>query len=91
MSTICCCDRSICTTLRVLFFVAVFALPLEAEEQRPAVADGPSDKPHMRAAVSGTSIGGYIDHELFWNDEKRLAINIVSSPLFMAKSTIAFT
>ena len=71
MSTICCCDRSICTTLRVLFFAAVFALPLKAEEQRPAVADGPSDKPHMRAAVSGTSIGGYIDHELFWNDEKK--------------------
>ena len=51
--------------------VASMALPLAAQEARPAVADGPSDKPHLRASTGGTAIGGYIDHELFWNEKKK--------------------
>ena len=71
MSIILRCDRLLCNTLRAVFFSGLLALPLAAQDRRPAVADGPSDKPHVRTAGRGTSLGGYIDHELFWNKKKK--------------------
>ena len=49
--------------------IGAIASPLLAEE-RPGVPSGVYDKPHIRAG-KGTIIGGYIDHELFWNDNKK--------------------
>jgi hypothetical protein len=60
----------ICRSVQALVFIAAVAAPLAAQN-RPAVAGGPSDKPHLRESARGTVIGGYIDHELFWNDEKK--------------------
>ena len=44
--------------------------PAPAEE-RPTVPGGTYDKPHIANAGKGTVVGGYIDHELFWNDKKK--------------------
>lgn len=38
--------------------------------QRSAVPGGVYDKPYL-TSESSTAIGGYIDHELFWNDNKK--------------------
>ena len=71
MSHILCRGSLICNVLLALLFSYLSVVPVMAEDQRPAVADGPYDKPHIRAEGRGTSIGGYIDHELFWNDKKK--------------------
>lgn len=42
-----------------------------AEDQRPAVSGGVYDKPYIARGGKGTSLGGYIDHELFWTDKKK--------------------
>ena len=65
------CNRWRRDALLAAIFGLILAFPLAAEDKRPTVADGPADKPHLRESVHGTSIGGYIDHELFWNDEKK--------------------
>ncbi|MBT6146143.1 MAG: hypothetical protein HOH74_11970 [Gemmatimonadetes bacterium] len=39
--------------------------------QRVSVPGGIDDKPHLRAGYEGTVLGGYIDHELFWNKKKK--------------------
>ena len=41
------------------------------EKPRDAVPGGVYDKPHIRQGGRGTIIGGYIDHELFWNDKQK--------------------
>ncbi len=38
---------------------------------RPAVQGGVYDKPYLRQTTGGTTVGGYIDHELFWNDKDK--------------------
>ncbi|MDA0335178.1 MAG: hypothetical protein O2782_08450 [bacterium] len=38
---------------------------------RPAVPGGVYDKPYLKQTVGGTAVGGYIDHELFWNDKAK--------------------
>ncbi len=38
---------------------------------RPASRGGVTDKPYIRQSGSGTAIGGYIDHELIWNNKKK--------------------
>ena len=38
---------------------------------RERTPGGASDKPYLKAAESTTSIGGYIDHELFWTDSRK--------------------
>ncbi|MFP6645721.1 MAG: porin [Candidatus Latescibacterota bacterium] len=38
---------------------------------RPAVQGGVYDKPYLRQTTGGTTVGGYIDHELFWNDKAK--------------------
>ena len=40
-------------------------------ESRPTVPGGIYDKPYIKRAGSGTAIGGYMDHELFWSDDKK--------------------
>ena len=40
-------------------------------EARAAVAGGVYDKPYIAKSGKGTIVGGYIDHELFWTDEKK--------------------
>ncbi len=40
-------------------------------KERPVVPGGVYDKPHIKRAGRGTFIGGYIDHELFWNKKKK--------------------
>ena len=65
------CNRWGRDALLATIFGLILAFPLAAEDQRPTVADGPADKPHLRESAHGTSIGGYIDHELFWNDKKK--------------------
>lgn len=47
------------------------AAGLASEDERAAVAGGVYDKPYIKRAGRGTFIGGYMDHELFWNDKKR--------------------
>ncbi len=54
----------------VSLLLGLVAIPLEAEDKRPATVGGPDDKPHLRGATSGTTIGGYIDHEFFLNGKK---------------------
>ena len=44
---------------------------LGAEEGRAPVPGGVYDKPYIQRAGNGTALGGYIDHELFWNDSKK--------------------
>jgi hypothetical protein len=39
--------------------------------QRPASPGGIYDKPYITKSGRGTAIGGYIDHELIWNDKKK--------------------
>ena len=41
------------------------------QDDRPALPGGAYDKPYVQRAGSGTSIGGYIDHELFWNANEK--------------------
>ena len=43
---------------------------LSAQEHAPATG-GIYDKPYIERGGRGTRIGGYIDHELFWNDNKK--------------------
>ena len=38
---------------------------------RPASRGGVTDKPYIRQSGSGTAIGGYIDHELIWNNNRK--------------------
>lgn len=71
MSNLLFCDRLVSNSLLALLLGSLLALPLAAADQRPAIAGGPYDKPHIRASGSGTSIGGYIDHELFWNKKNK--------------------
>ena len=40
-------------------------------ESRPSVPGGIYDKPYIKRAGKGTAIGGYMDHELFWNDDAK--------------------
>lgn len=42
-----------------------------AAQERAPVAGGIYDKPYIERQGRGTSIGGYIDHELFWNDAEK--------------------
>ena len=43
-----------------------------ADDSRPSVLGGVYDKPHLDDTQErGTVVGGYIDHELFWNDERK--------------------
>ncbi len=53
----------------VCFALLITATALLA--QRPAVPGGIDDKPHLRAGYEGTVLGGYLDHELFWNEKKK--------------------
>ncbi len=39
--------------------------------ERPAVQGGVYDKPYLKGTTGGTAVGGYIDHELFWNEKKK--------------------
>ncbi|NKB68228.1 MAG: hypothetical protein GKR89_14295 [Candidatus Latescibacteria bacterium] len=48
----------------------IVPVPAQANE-RPTLPGGAYDKPYIQQSGSGTSIGGYIDHELFWNDNKK--------------------
>jgi hypothetical protein len=47
------------------------AEPVGAEDPRPGVSGGVYDKPYIAKGGRGTILGGYIDHELFWNDKKK--------------------
>lgn len=40
-------------------------------QQRTALPGGIYDKPYIQRGGGGTFIGGYIDHEFFWNDAKK--------------------
>lgn len=42
-----------------------------ADDSRPSVPGGVHDKPHLDSSSPerGTVVGGYMDHELFWNDD----------------------
>jgi hypothetical protein len=39
-------------------------------DERPGVPGGVYDKPYLTGATR-TAVGGYIDHELLWNDDKK--------------------
>ena len=53
----------------ILMMVAVsFA---EDDDTRVAVPGGVYDKPFLKEGGRKTTIGGYFDHELFWNDKKK--------------------
>jgi hypothetical protein len=57
-------------TLVGLLGAAAASAAEEAEEgKRPAVPGGVYDKPYIKRGGRGSFIGGYMDHELFWNDK----------------------
>ena len=60
---------------RLALVIAVSGLAVSgqvrAEDQRPGVSGGGYDKPYIAKAGRGTILGGYMDHELFWNDKKK--------------------
>jgi hypothetical protein len=56
--------------LLVLCAALLTSLPAVGED-RPAVPGGVYDKPYLTRALGGTAVGGYIDHELFWNDAEK--------------------
>jgi hypothetical protein len=58
-------DRFAAITLTLLLSATTLAA------QRVSVPGGIDDKPHLRAGYEGTVLGGYIDHELFWNKKKK--------------------
>ena len=59
-------------TGRIAFLVAgLFAVASPLAAERPAVEGGVYDKPYIKQTVGGTAVGGYIDHELFWNDKAK--------------------
>ena len=55
----------------VLLAVLCAAASTTFAADRPAVQGGVYDKPYLRQTTGGTTVGGYIDHELFWNDKKK--------------------
>lgn len=55
------------TTGTLLFSTASFA----EEAIRDAVPGGVYDKPYIKRGGRGTILGGYIDHELIWNDKQK--------------------
>lgn len=55
----------------VLLAVLCAAASTTFAADRPAVQGGVYDKPYLRQTTGGTIVGGYIDHELFWNDKKK--------------------
>ena len=55
------------TCVAVLFGEAEIA----AAQGRAPVPGGVYDKPYIQRAGSGTALGGYMDHELFWNERKK--------------------
>lgn len=58
---------------RIALIVAAVTVSLSAAHaaDRPAVQGGAYDKPYLKKTSSGTAVGGYIDHELFWNDKAK--------------------
>lgn len=51
--------------------IALVFTTTSAQADRPAVEGGVYDKPYLKKSSNGTAIGGYIDHELFWNDKAK--------------------
>ncbi|MEE2657724.1 MAG: hypothetical protein VX733_04410 [Candidatus Latescibacterota bacterium] len=51
--------------------VAAMLGAVSATENRESIDGGVYDKPYLRSGWEGTVLGGYIDHELFWNDNKK--------------------
>ena len=41
------------------------------EEERPAVPGGMYDKHYIQRGGRGTILGGYMDHEPIWNDDRK--------------------
>ena len=58
------------TSLLKILFKPVFLLVLLLAARAQA-AGGPYDKPYIENGGKGTILGGYMDHELFWNDKKK--------------------
>ena len=58
--------------ITVLLWVSLlFGNTLDSSAREGVGVPGLYDKPFIIRAGSGTSLGGYIDHELFWNDGKK--------------------
>lgn len=55
--------------VRVCLFVLIAASA--HGEPRSVVPGGVYDKPYLTGRTGGTAVGGYIDHELFWNDDRK--------------------
>ena len=63
--------RALCT-MTMFAAAAVSLTAAVADDSRPAVPGGVYDKPHLRATGErGSVVGGYMDHELFWNDDRK--------------------
>ncbi len=52
-----------------LLWIALSLFALNAQAQ--TVGDAQYEKPFIEKGGSGTLLGGYIDHELFWNEKKK--------------------
>ncbi len=55
----------------LLVLLALAAASAAEEEKRVAVPGGIYDKPYIKRGGRGTSLGGYMDQELFWNDRSK--------------------
>ena len=57
--------------IALLWVSLLFGSTLDSSAREGVGVPGLYDKPFIIRAGSGTSLGGYIDHELFWNDGKK--------------------
>ena len=66
--------------LFILGVALILPVVLVAED-RPTVPGGVKDKPYIKRAGRGTFVGGYVDHELFWNEKKKSRFRPFSTPV----------
>lgn len=57
--------------MALIAVVGLAAASAATEEKRVAVPGGIYDKPYIKRGGRGSFIGGYMDHELFWNDKSK--------------------
>lgn len=57
---------------RAIALLAAALVAVAAHAQgRPPVPGGVYDKPYLKSTSGGAVVGGYIDHELYWNDARK--------------------
>ncbi|MBI2506399.1 MAG: hypothetical protein HYW07_24550 [Candidatus Latescibacteria bacterium] len=63
--------RTAILALALMGLLGAAAVSAAEEEKRVTVPGGIYDKPYIKRGGRGSFIGGYMDHELFWNDKNK--------------------